>query len=216
MAGRTLAGQLLEGAREWAGRLPAALARELTVDVAARRVRVGHPRVEALVRRLLADVPSLGLRGFEALPHAYDVRLVVHGWRLRVEVALERVELATGGYTVWLRTPGRVELEASGAASLLVQGVLGVRAGRSALAALAARLLPPGLAWDGEVLRVRGLLPREGAVPARLFETSALTLAAEHTPEGLWLQAEAWPGVMELLQAALSADLPRVQTPPGR
>lgn len=213
MSGQTLAGQLLEGAREWVGRLPTSLAREVAVDVARRRVRLSHARVEVLTRRLLADVPALELRGWTALPHAYDVRFTAAGWKLRVELTLERVELAGGRYCVWLRTPGRVELEESRAASLLMQGVLGAKAGRSALGALAAKLLPPGLHWDGSVFQVKGLLPRDGAVPARLFESSALTLAGEHGQEGLWLAAEAWPGLVDLLQAVLGADLPR--TPPG-
>jgi hypothetical protein len=50
-------------------------------------------------------------------------------------------------------------------------------------------------------------------VPARLFESSSLVVNAEHVQEGLWLSAEAWPGLVDLMQAVLSMDLPR--TPPG-
>jgi hypothetical protein len=213
MSGQSLAAKLLEGAREWVGRLPASLAREVSVDVARRRVRLSHARVEALTRQLLADVHVLEVRSWTSLPHVYDVRLSAAGWKLRVELTLERVELAGGGFTVWLRTPGRVELEESRAASLFMQGVLGAKAGRAAVGMLADKLLPPGLRWDGERLQVKGLLPKDGAVPARLFESSALSMSGEHSPDGLWLAAEAWPGLVDLLQAVLGGDLPR--SPPG-
>jgi hypothetical protein len=36
---------------------------------------------------------------------------------------------------------------------------------------------------------------------------------AEHVQDGVWLSAEAWPGLVELMQAMLAMDLPR--TPPG-
>ncbi|MCI0570745.1 MAG: hypothetical protein L0Y66_08340 [Myxococcaceae bacterium] len=213
MSGQMLSTQLLEGAREWVGRLPTVLARHVTVDVARRRLRVSHARVEALTRRLLSDVHALEVHSWSSLPHVYDVRLSAAGWRLRVELTLERVELASGQFTVWLRTPGRVEVEESRAASLLMKGVMKNGAGRAALGVLLDKLLPPGLRWDGQRFQVKGLLPREGVVTASLFEASALTLAAEHCPDGLWLSAEAWPGLVDLLQAVMGADV--APSPPG-
>jgi hypothetical protein len=139
----------------------------------------------------------------------YEVRLTVSGWRLRVEATLERVELAAGRYKLWLRTPGKVELEDSGAASSLLMGVLRAGAGQGAVRALAEKLLPPGLRWDGKVLEVEGKLPQEGVISARLFESSSLAMSGEHSAEGLWLSAEAWPGLLDLLQAVFGTDLPR-------
>jgi hypothetical protein len=213
MSGPTLTTRLLEAAREWVERLPSGLSSQMTVDVARRRLRLSHGQVEALTRRALRNVRALKLGEWVALPHAYDVRLEVSGWRLRVEVVLERVELSAGRYWVTLRTPGRVDLEESRVASVLMQGVLRAGAGRGAVRAVLERMLPSGLRWDGEVLEVTGSLPREGAVPARLFESSSLRMGAEHAPEGLWLSAEAWPGLMDLMQAVLGTELPR--TPPS-
>ncbi len=202
-----------ESAREWVGRLPAALSGEVTVDVTRRRLRLSHGRVEALTRRVLRDVDALTLGEWSALAHAYDVRLAVAGWKLRVEVSLERLDLSTGRYSVTLLTPGRVELEESRVASALVHGVLRVGAGKSALRAVLDPVMPPGMSWDGQRLVISGPLPAEGAVPARLFESSSLSMAAEHVQEGLWLSAEAWPGLMELMQVVLGTELPR--KPPG-
>jgi hypothetical protein len=61
-------------------------------------------------------------------------------------------------------------------------------------------------AWEYE-------LPAEGPLPAKLFENASLAVSAEHCPEGLWLGAEAWPGLMDLLQVLVGTELPR--TPPG-
>jgi hypothetical protein len=202
-----------ESAREWVGRLPATLSGEVTVDVSRRRLRLSHVRVEALTRRVLRDVRSLTLGEWSSLTHAYDVRVAVAGWKLRVEVVLERMELASGRYSVTLLTPGRVDLEESRVASALVQGVLRVGAGKAALRAVLEPMMPPGLRWDGQRLVVSGPLPKEGMVPARLFESSSLSMSAEHVPEGLWLSAEAWPGLVDLMQVVMSTDLPRA--PPG-
>jgi hypothetical protein len=209
MAGQSLATKILEGALDWARRLPTALAADVAVDVGRKRVRLSHPRVEALTRQMLRNVKGLELRSWESRPAVYDVRLSVRGWRLRVEASLERVELASGRYKLWLRTPGKVEVEESGTASALLMGVLRAGAGRAAVRTLAEKLLPPGLRWDGQVLAVEGRLPKEGVVSARLFEASALAISAEHCAEGLWLSAEAWPGLVELLQAAFGTELPR-------
>jgi hypothetical protein len=211
MARHPLASKILEGALDWAKRLPA-LSSDVAVDVGRKRVRLSHPRVEALSRQVLAKVKALELHTWESGPAVYDVRFSVSGWRLRAEATLERLELAAGTYKLWLRTPGRVELEESRAGSLLM-GVVRLGAGQGALRALAEKLLPPGIRWDGQVLVVEGKLPKEGVVSAKLFETSSLVLTAEHSAEGLWLSAEAWPGLMDLLQAVLGADLPR--KPPG-
>lgn len=213
MAGQSRATKLLEGALDWVKQLPSALSADVAVDVARKRVRLSHAQVEALSRQLLRNVKSLELRGWEAGPTSYDLRISVKGWRLRVDATLERLELASGRYTLRLRTPGRVELEGSQTASSLLVGMLRAGAGKAALQALAEKLLPPGLRWDGEVLEVQGRLPKEGAVSARLFESSSLAVSAEHCEEGLWLSAEAWPGLLDLLQAAVGTDLPR--QPPG-
>src|SRR5262245_17751670 len=85
-----------------------------------------------------------GCAAWDARAEVYDIRLSVSGWRLRVEATLERVELASGRYKLWLRTPGKVELESSQAASALLMGVLRAGAGRAAVRALAEKLLPPG------------------------------------------------------------------------
>ena len=77
----------------------------------------------------------------------------------------------------------------------------------------AERLLPPGIRWDGQVLQVEGKLPADGPLPAKLFENASLAISAEHCAEGLWLGAEAWPGLMDLLQVLVGTELPR--TPPG-
>ncbi len=209
MAGRSLAAKILEGALDWVKQLPSGVSADVAVDVGRKRVRLSHARVEALTRQLLRRVKVLELRGWEAGPAVYDVRLTVSGWRLRVEAALERVELAGGRYKLWLRTPGKVELESSEAASALLMGVLRAGAGRAAVRALAERLLPPNLRWDGQVLAVEGKLPKEGVISARLFESSSLEMSAEHCAEGLWLSAEAWPGLVDLLQAVFGTDLPR-------
>lgn len=213
MAGQSLAAMMLEGALKWVEKLPSTLASEVAVDVGRKRVRLSHPRVESLTRQLLRNVKALELRDWESRPDVYDVRLTVSGWKLRVETALERVQLASGRYTLWLRTPGAVELEGSPGASALMMGVLRAGAGQAAVRALAEKLLPPGIRWDGKVLQVEGKLPKDGVLPARLFESSSLAMSAEHTLEGLWLEAEAWPGLMDLLQAVFGTDLPR--TPPG-
>jgi hypothetical protein len=213
MAGRSLATKVLEGALDWVKRLPSALSGDVAVDVGRKRVRLSHARVEALTRQVLRNVKALELRTWDSGPEVYDVRLAVSGWRLRTEATLERVELAAGRYKLWLRTPGKVELEEAGAASALLMGVLRAGAGQGAVRALAEKLLPPGLRWDGKVLQVEGRLPNEGVVSARLFESSALAMSAEHCAEGLWLSAEAWPGLMDLLQAVVGTDLPR--KPPG-
>jgi hypothetical protein len=63
------------------------------------------------------------------------------------------------------------------------------------------------------VLQVEGKLPAQGALPAKLFESSSLAVSAEHCEEGLWLGAEQWPGLMDLLQVLSGTELPR--TPPG-
>ncbi|MCP3098061.1 hypothetical protein LZ198_04125 [Myxococcus sp. K15C18031901] len=209
MSGQSLAMKLLEGAREWARRLPTALAGDVAVDVGGRRLRLSHSRVETVVRQLVRNVKHLELREWSARDGVYDVRLSVKGWKVRVETTLERVELSSGRYRLWLRTPGAVELEESRAASSLVMGVLRAGAGRAGLRALAERLLPPGLTWNGQVLQVEGRLPSEGLVSARNFEQASLIMAIEHVPEGLWLGAEAWPGLMDLLQALFASDAPR-------
>lgn len=202
-----------ESAREWVGKLPSGLSSEVAVDVSRKRVRLSHARVEALTRRALQNVRALTLGDWVSRPQAYDVRLAVSGWKLRVEVALERVELASGQYHLSLLTPGRVDLEESRAASMLVQGVLRMGGGKAALRTVLEQVMPKGLSWDGQRLRVSGALPKEGVVPARLFESSSMVITAEHAPEGVWLSAEAWPGLLNLMQAALSVDLPR--KPPG-
>lgn len=202
-----------ESAREWVGKLPSALSGQVTVDVARKRLRLSHERVEALARRALRDVEALTVGDWVHLPRAYDVRLEVSGWKLRVDVALERLELAAGRYHLTLSTPGRVDLEESRAASVLVQGVLRLGGGKAALRTVLDQVMPEGLSWDGQRFLVSGVLPKEGAVSARLFESSSLVVNAEHESEGLWLSAEAWPGLMDLMQAALSVDLPR--KPPG-
>lgn len=202
-----------ESAREWVGKLPSALSAEVAVDVARKRLRLPHERVEALARGALRDVKALSLGDWAHLERAYDVRLEISGWKLRVDVAIERLELASGRYHLTLRTPGRVDLEESRAASVLVQGVLRLGGGKAALRTVLDQVMPEGLSWDGQLLRVSGALPKEGAVPARLFESTSLVVNAEHEPEGLWLSAEAWPGLMDLVQVALSVDLPR--KPPG-
>jgi hypothetical protein len=208
MARQPLAAKILEGALDWAKRLPEALSSDVAVDVGRKRVRLSHARVEALARQVLAKVKALELHSWEPGPAAYEVRFSVSGWRLRVEATLERVELAAGTYKLWLRTPGKVELEESRAGSLLV-GVLRLGAGQGAVRALAEKLLPPGIRWDGQLLVVEGKLPKEGAVSAKLFEASSLVISGEHSPEGLWLAAEAWPGLMDLVQAVMGTDLPR-------
>ena len=202
-----------ESAREWVGRLPSGLSGQVTVDVARKRVRLSHARVEAIARKALKDVKGLSVGEWAYGPRAYDVRLEVSGWKLRVEVALERLELASGRYHLTLLTPGRVDLEESRAASALVQGVLRLGGGKAALRTLLDQVMPRGLSWDGQRFQVSGALPKEGAVPARLFESSSLVVNAEHEAEGVWLSAEAWPGLMDLMQAVLSVDLPR--KPPG-
>jgi hypothetical protein len=212
MAGQSRTTKALEGALDWVKRLPAALAKDVTVDVGQKRMRLSHARVEALTRQALRNVKALELRAWESRPEVYDVRLAVSGWKIRVEATLEHVELASGRYTLWLRTPGKVELEESLTASALM-GVLRAGAGNAAARVLADKLLPPGIRWNGQVLEVEGKLPAHGVVPARLFDTSSLVLSAEHDRDGLWLSAEAWPGLMDLLQAVFHAELPR--KPPG-
>jgi hypothetical protein len=202
-----------ESAKEWVGKLPSGLSSEVSVDVARKRLRLSHARVEALTRRALRDVKALTVGDWANLPQAYDVRLAVSGWKLRVEVSLERLELASGRYHLTLRTPGRVDLEESKMASALMQGVLRVGGGRAALRTMLEQVLPEGLGWDGQRFTVAGALPKEGVVSARLFESTSLMVNAEHVPEGVWLSAEAWPGLMDLMQAVLSVDLPR--KPPG-
>ncbi|GEN13025.1 hypothetical protein SAMN05443572_11312 [Myxococcus fulvus] len=213
MSGQSLAMKLLEGAREWAKRLPSPLSGDVAVDVGGKRLRLSHVRVETVVRQLLVKAKNVELRHWEARPELYDIRLSVKGWRVRVETTLERVEFASGRYRLWLRTPGRVELEESRGASSLVMGLLRAGAGRSALRAMAERLLPPGFRWDGQVLQVEGRLPPEGVLSAKLFENASLAMSVEHVEEGLWLGAEAWPGLVDLLQAVFGTELPR--TPPG-
>jgi hypothetical protein len=212
MARQPLASKILEGALDWVKRLPTALATDVAVDVGRKRVRLSHARVEALTRQVLAKVKALELHTWEHGPAVYEVRLSVSGWRLRAEATLERLELAGGTYKLWLRTPGKVELEESRAGSLLM-GMLRLGAGQGAVRALAEKLLPPGVRWDGQVLVVEGTLPKEGVVSAKLFEASSLAMSAEHRAEGLWLSAEAWPGLIDLLQAVFGTDLPR--KPPG-
>ena len=212
MARQPLASKFLEGALGWVKRLPAALASDVVVVVGRKRVRLSHARVEALARQVLAKVKALELHSWEDGPETYDVRFSVSGWRLRAELTPERVELSGGTYTLRLRTPGKVELEESRAGSLLV-GVLRLGAGQGAVRALADKLLPPGIRWDGQVLVVEGKLPKEGVVSAKLFESSSLVMSAEHSPEGLWLAAEEWPNLMDLLQVLVGTDLPR--KPPG-
>ncbi|NOK17747.1 hypothetical protein [Corallococcus carmarthensis] len=202
MAGQSWTG-MLDGVLAWARALPEGLSNQVAVDVAGRRVRLSHARVEALSRGVLGRVKGFTLRSWDSAAAVYDLRLDVRGWKLRVETTPQRVELAQGRYTLWLATPGRVELEESPGASSLLMGALRTGAGRAALQALARKLLPPGLAWDGQVLRVEGRLPKEGALAARLFESSSLRMTAVHAPEGLWLSAEEWPGLLDLLQAAL-------------
>lgn len=202
MAGQPWTG-MLEGVLAWARALPEGLSNQVAVDVAGRRVRLSHARVEALSRGVLGRVKGLTLRSWDSTATVYDLRLDVRGWKLRVETTPQRVELARGRYTLWLATPGRVELEGSPGASSLLMGALRSGAGKSALQGLARRLLPPELAWDGQVLRLEGRLPQEGALAARLFESSSLRMTAAHAPEGLWLSAEEWPGLLDLLQAAL-------------
>ncbi|MFP2931796.1 hypothetical protein ACLESO_42795 [Pyxidicoccus sp. 3LG] len=162
MSGQSMAAKLLEGAREWAKRLPSALSEDVAVDVGRKRLRLSHVRVEAVVRQLLRKVKHLELREWTARPDVYEARLTVQGWKLRVETTLERVELASGRYKLWLRTPGVVELEESRTASSLMMGVLRAGAGQAALRALAERLLPPGIRWDGKVLQIEGKLPADG------------------------------------------------------
>jgi hypothetical protein len=212
MAGQSRTTKVLEGALDWMRRLPSAVAKDVTVDVGQKRVRLSHARVEALARQALSRVKALEVRAWESRPEVYDIRLAVSGWRLRVETTLEQVELSSGRYKLWLRTPGKVELEESLAASALM-GVLRAGAGNAAAQLLASKLLPPGMRWDGKVLEVEGKLPAQGAVPSRLFETSSLVLSAEHSGEGLWLSAEAWPGLIDLVQAVFSMELSR--KPPG-
>lgn len=207
------ASRWLESAKEWMGKLPSGLGGEVSVDMARRRLRLSHGRVEALTRRVLRDVRLLTVGDWVNLSHAYDVRLAVSGWKLRVEVVLERLEFSSGRYNLTLRTPGRVDLEESRMASALVQGVLRVGGGKAALRSVLEQVMPPGLGWDGQRFTVSGALPKEGAVSARLFESSALVMNAEHVQEGVWLSAEAWPGLVDLMQALLVMDLPR--TPPG-
>ena len=202
-----------DSAKEWVGKLPSGLSGEVAVDVGRKRLRLSHARVEALTRRVLRDVRPLTLGDWVTQPQTYDVRVAVSGWKLRVEVALERLELASGRYHLTLRTPGRVDVEESRMASALVQGVLRVGGGKAALRTLLEQVLPPGLGWDGQRFTVTGALPKEGVVSAKLFESTSLVVNAEHVAEGLWLSAEAWPGLMDLVQAVLSADLPR--KPPG-
>ncbi len=202
-----------ESAKEWVGKLPSGLSSEVSVDVARKRLRLSHARVEALTRRALRDVKGLTVGDWAHLPQTYDVRLEVSGWKLRVEVAVERLVLASGRYHLTLRTPGRVDLEESRMASALVQGVLRMGGGRAALRTMLEQVLPEGLGWDGQRFTVAGALPKEGVVAARLFESSSLAVNAEHGAEGLWLSAEAWPGLVDLMQAVLSVDLPR--KPPG-
>lgn len=202
-----------DSAKEWVGKLPSGLSGEVAVDVGRKRLRLSHARVEALTRRVLRDVRPLTLGDWVTQPQTYDVRVAVSGWKLRVEVALERLELASGRYHLTLRTPGRVDVEESKMASALVQGVLRVGGGKAALRTLLEQVLPPGLGWDGQRFTVTGALPKEGVVSAKLFESTSLVVNAEHVAEGLWLSAEAWPGLMDLVQAVLSADLPR--KPPG-
>lgn len=212
MARQPLASKFLEGALDWVKRLPTALASDVAVDVGRKRVRLSHARVEALARQVLARVKSLELHAWEDGPEVYGLRFSVSGWRLFAEATLERLELVSGTYKVWLRTPGKVELEESKAGSLLV-GVLRLGAGQGAVRALAEKLLPPNIRWDGKVLVVQGNLPKEGVISAKLFESSSLAMSAEHTPDGLWLAAEEWPNVMDLLQVVMGTDLPR--KPPG-
>jgi hypothetical protein len=202
MAGQPWTG-MLDGVVAWARGLPEGLASQVAVDVAGRRVRLSHARVEALSRQVLRGVKGLELRAWATTPAVYDLRLEVRGWKLRVEATPQRVELARGRYTLWLSTPGRVELEGAPGASSLLMGALRTGAGRAAMRGLAQKLLPPELAWDGQVLRVEGRLPKDGALAARLFESSTLRMSAEHAPEGLWLSAEEWPGLLDLLRAAL-------------
>ena len=202
-----------DSAKEWVGKLPSGLSGEVAVDVGRKRLRLSHARVEALTRRVLRDVRPLTLGEWSTQPQTYDVRVAVSGWKLRVEVALERLELASGRYHLTLRTPGRVDVEESKMASALVQGVLRVGGGKAALRTLLEQVLPPGLGWDGQRFTVTGALPKEGVVSAKLFESTSLVVNAEHMAEGLWLSAEAWPGLMDLVQAVLSVDLPR--KPPG-
>jgi len=202
-----------DSAKEWVGKLPSGLSGEVAVDVGRKRLRLSHARVEALTRRVLRDVRPLTLGEWSTQPQTYDVRVAVSGWKLRVEVALERLELASGRYHLTLRTPGRVDVEESRMASALVQGVLRVGGGKAALRTLLEQVLPPGLGWDGQRFTVTGALPKEGVVSAKLFESTSLVVNAEHVSEGLWLSAEAWPGLMDLMQAVLSVDLPR--KPPG-
>lgn len=208
MAQPSRASKILEGALDWVKRLPTALSSEVAVDVGRKRVRLSHARVEALARQVLARVKVLQLHSWEDGAEVYDVRFSVSGWRVRAEVTLERLELASGTYKVWLRTPGKVELEESKAGSLLV-GVLRLGAGQGAVRALAEKLLPPNIRWDGQVVVVQGKLPKEGVISASLFESASLSLAAEHSPDGLWLAAEEWPHLVDLLQAILGTDLPR-------
>ena len=207
--GRTL----LEGLGHLLGRVPAALSGQVAVDVARRRLRLSHERVEELTRRLLRDVKPLEVGDWTHLPHVYDVRLKAAGWKLRVDVALERVELAGGRYHLTLRTPGRVDLEEGPMASALL-GMLRYGAGTDAMRALLDKVLPPGLRWDGQRFLTSGKLPKEGAVAARLFETSALVVNAEHTAEGVWFSATEWPGLLDLVNVVMGMELPR--TPPGQ
>jgi hypothetical protein len=206
--GRTL----LEGLSHLLGRVPEALSGQVTVDVARRRLRLSHERVEALTRRLLRDVRHLEVGDWSHLPHAYDVRMKAGGFKLRVDVALERVELIGGRYHLTLRTPGRVDLEEGPMASVLM-GMLRYGAGTDAMRALLEKVLPPGLRWDGRRFLTSGRLPKEGAAAARLFETSALVVNAEHTAEGVWFSAEEWPGLLDLVNVLMGMELPR--TPPG-
>jgi hypothetical protein len=204
---------LLDGVMEWVARGSVALSGQVAVDMAGRRLRLSHERVEALTRRLLRNERHLELGEWVSGPQAYDVRLKAAGWKLRVDMAIERVELAAGRYHVTLRTPGRVDLEEAPMASALVQGMLRFGAGTDALRAVLDRVLPPGLRWDGQRFIAAGPLPKEGVVAARLFETSALVVNAQHAPEGLWLSAEQWPGLLDLANVVLDLEPPR--TPPG-
>lgn len=204
MAGQSLTG-MLDGVLAWARTLPEGLSNQVAVDVAGRRVRLSHARVEALTRGVFRRLRGVTLRGWDTTATVYDLRLDVRGWKLRVETTPQRVELARGCYTLWLATPGRVELEEAPGASFLLMGALRTGAGKAALQALARRMLPPDLAWDGQALRIEGKLPKEGVLAARLFESSALLMTAAHAPEGLWLSAEEWPGLLDLLQAAVGA-----------
>ena len=208
MAGQPLAAKILEGALDWVKRLPEALSADVAVDVGRKRVRLSHARVEALTRQVLRNVKALELHAWESGPRVYDVRLTVSGWRLRVEATLERVELASGRYKLWLRTPGKVELEQAAAG-------LGTADGRAAGGSGAGRRCGPwrrsccrrACAGTARCWRWKARLPKEG-VDLRRGSSSPphWRMSAEHCAEGLWLSAEAWPGLMDLLQAALGTS----------